>query len=83
VRPLQKEVDAMNHLSRLFTREYELLWIGAVFILLSGGSVYFGVCPGRGSRAYRSKEPKAFWFGVIIYFLAGVFFWIRFFYQSN
>ena len=73
----------MDRLSYVFTQEYWFFWLGAGFILLSLGSVYFGVCPGRGGRAYRSKEPKTFWFGVIIYFLAGVLFWIRFLHQSN
>ena len=68
----------MDRLSSHFTSEYTFFWAGAVFILLSLGSVYFGVCPGRGGRAYRSKEPKSFWFGVILYFVFGVLFWIRF-----
>ena len=70
----------MDRLAAIFTSKFFLL--GAAFILLSLGSMYFGVCPGRGGRAYRSKEPKTFWFCVIIYFLAGVLFWLRFFYQS-
>lgn len=71
----------MDRLAGIFTDKFFLL--GAAFILLSLGSVYFGVCPGRGGRAYRSKEPKTFWFGVLIYFLAGVFFWIRVIYRAN
>lgn len=71
----------MDRLSTVFTNTLFLL--GAASILLSLGSVYFGVCPGRGGRAYRSKEPKTFWFGVIVYFLAGVLFWISFFYRPN
>jgi hypothetical protein len=68
----------MGRLSSLFTDEYAALWIGAGFILLALGSVYFGVCPGRGYRVYRSKEPKTFWVSVSIYFLGGVLFWIAF-----
>jgi len=71
----------MDRVASIFTDKFFL--IGAGFIVLSLGSVCFGVCPGRGGRAYRSKEPGTFWFGVIIYFLAGVLFWVRFLYQSN
>ena len=72
---------AVDHLASLFTQEYALFWAGAVFILLAFGSVFWGVCPGRGGATYRTKEPKLFWFGVSIYFLVGVFFWIKFLYQ--
>lgn len=64
-----------------FWNEYNSFIIGVGFILLSLGSVYFGVCPGRGGRAYRDKEPKSFWFGVVIYFLAGILFLAHFLYQ--
>jgi hypothetical protein len=71
----------MDRLSFLFTPEYSSFLIGAVFILLALFSAYFGVCPGRGGCTYRAKDPKSFWFGVSIYLLGGVFFWIRFWYQ--
>jgi len=70
-----------DRLTSTFIREYMPFGIGIVFILLSMGSIYFGACPGRGGTAYRSKEPTTFWFGVIIYFAAGVFLCIRFFYR--
>jgi hypothetical protein len=73
----------MDRLSFLITPEYKLFWIGAGFFLLALGSAYFGVCPGRGCRIYRSREPKSFWFGVSAYFLGGVLFWIGFWYQSQ
>ena len=73
----------MDRLSSYFTSEYTFFWLGAVFILVSLGSVYFGVCPGRGGCTYRSKEPKSFWFGVIIWFVCGVLFWIRFLNRFN
>jgi hypothetical protein len=72
----------MDRLSFLITPEYRSFLIGTGFFLLALLSAYFGVCPGRGGRIYRAKEPKSFWFGVSIYFLGGVFFWIRFWYQS-
>jgi hypothetical protein len=73
----------MDRLSFLITPEYRFFLIGVAFFLLALLSVYFGVCPGRGGSAYRAKDPKSFWFGVSIYFLAGVFFWMRFWYQSQ
>jgi len=73
----------MARLAFLITPEYMYFWIGAVFILLALGSAYFGVCPGKGCLTYRSKEPKSFWFGVAVYFLGGILFWIRFWLQSQ
>jgi hypothetical protein len=71
----------MERLSFLITPEYRLLLIGAGFILLALLSVFFGVCPSRSGRSYRAKNQKSFWFDVSIYFLFGVFFWVKFLYQ--
>jgi hypothetical protein len=68
----------MEFLSSRFIPEYKFAWIGAAFILLALGSVFFGAVPGRGSCVYRNKDPKTFWFGVCVYFLTGVVFWISF-----
>jgi hypothetical protein len=68
----------MDRFSFIITPEYRSFLLGAIFILVALGSVFFGACPGRGGCAYRDKEPKSFWFGVAIYFLAGVFCWIVF-----
>jgi hypothetical protein len=73
----------MDRLLFLLTPEYRLFLIGAAFFLLALLSVYFGACPGRGGPAYRAKDPKSFWFGVSIYFLAGVIFWMKFWYESR
>ena len=66
-----------------FWNQYNLFIIGAGFLLLALGSAYFGVCPGKGGRTYRDQEPKSFWFSVAIYLLAGILFWVRFWYQSH
>ncbi len=71
----------MDRLSFLITPEYRPFLIGAGFFLVALLSAYFGVCPGRGCLTYRAKDPKSFWFGVSIYFFAGVLFWIEFRYQ--
>jgi hypothetical protein len=81
--PLIESMAAMDRLSSLFTREYTLFWLGAGCILLALGSIYFGVAPGEGSRTYRAKNPKTFWFSVSIYLLAGVLFWMKFLYSSR
>jgi len=75
-------MDGMDRLSILLTPEYRSFLIGAGFFLLAVLSAYFDACPGRGGIAYRAKDPKSFWFGVSIYFLAGAYFWIRFMYQQ-
>jgi hypothetical protein len=77
-----ESMDGMDRLSILLTPEYRSFLIGAGFFLLAVLSAYFDACPGRGGIAYRAKDPKSFWFGVSIYFLAGAYFWIRFMYQQ-
>jgi hypothetical protein len=56
--------------------------VGAIFFLLGVGSVWTGKCPGRGFVTCRTKEPKSFWFGVVIYFLGAAFFIGRFLVDS-
>jgi hypothetical protein len=62
----------MDRLADLIFRP--LLLIGIGFILLAVISVCTGVALGRGGPTYRAKDPKTFWWIVLIYFLGGVYF---------
>lgn len=49
--------------------------IFGVFLFLLGlGSVWTGKAPGRGGVTYRSKDPKTFWFVVVLYALGAAWF---------
>lgn len=75
---------AMDHFSYLIDRQHRLLLIGIVLLVmtavftLSGETLerYHGI-------VYRTEEPKRFWWDVVLYFIAGLFFIGLYLYQNS
>ena len=74
----------MDRYSYLMDRQHRFLLIGIVLLVatavftLSGETLekYHGI-------VYRAKEPKRFWWDVVLYFIAGLFFIGLYVYQSS
>jgi hypothetical protein len=75
---------AMDHFSYLIDRQHRFLLVGIVLLIitavftLSGETLerYHGI-------VNRAEEPKRFWWDVLLYFLAGLFFIGLYLYQNS
>jgi energy-coupling factor transporter transmembrane protein EcfT len=74
----------LDHYSYLIDRQHRFLLIGIVLVVmtavftLSGETLerYHGI-------VYRAKEPKRFWWDVVLYFIMGLFFIGLYLYQNS
>ena len=56
--------------------------LGLVFLFLGVFSMWTGKAPSRGGMVYRAKEPKTFWFIIVVDYLAAVGFIGKFYADS-
>jgi hypothetical protein len=49
-------------------------FLGLVFLIVAGISMYTGKTPTRGCLVQRAEEPKTFWWLVAMWFLGGTVF---------
>lgn len=75
---------AMGHFSYLIDRQHRLLLIGIVLLLITAVFALSGETWERGGGIVdRTKEPKRFWWDVVLCFLAGLFFIGLYLYQNS
>ena len=60
-----------------------LLFCGFLFLAAAVGGTLTGVVPTRAGPAYRDKDPKSFWFCVVIYLFGGILFTASYFDQVH
>ena len=75
-------MDSPDLLHALFQPPDFYAVIGFSALILVVVSVWTGKLPGRGALAYRAKEPKTFWFGVVLYSFLSAWFLVKFFAES-
>jgi 1,4-alpha-glucan branching enzyme len=84
VQSLLASYGGLDHFSYLIDPQHRFLLIGIILLVmtavftLSGETLerYHGV-------VYRMEEPKRFWWDVVLYFLAGLFFIGLYVYQHS
>jgi hypothetical protein len=74
----------MDHFSYLIDREHRLLLIGIVLLVMPAIFILSGeVFEPRHGIVCRANEPNRFWWNVVLYSLAGLFFIGLYVYQSG
>jgi uncharacterized membrane protein YfcA len=74
----------MDHFSYLIDRHHTFLLVGIVLLIVAAVFTLSGEALERYGRiAYRAKEPKRFWWDVVLTFLAGLFFIAVYLYQNS
>ena len=75
---------AMDHFSYLIDRQHRFLLIGIVLLVMTAVFTLSGETLERfHGIVCRSKEPKRFWWDVVLYFLGGLFFIGLYLYQNS
>jgi hypothetical protein len=71
----------MHHMNSLVNQSFIYVILGVIFILIASVSICVGKTLGRfGVSASRTTQPTQFWWGVVLYFLGGIFcicIWLR------
>jgi hypothetical protein len=72
----------MDHFSYLIDRQHRLLLIGIALLVMTAVFMLSGEALDRQGIISRAKEPKRFWWDVVIYFAGGIFFIGLYLYQN-
>jgi RsiW-degrading membrane proteinase PrsW (M82 family) len=74
----------MDKFSYLIDRQHRFLLIGIILLVMTAVFTLSGETLERyGGIVDRNKEPKRFWWDVVLYFLAGLFFIGLYLYQNS
>ena len=74
----------MDHFSFLIDRQHRFLLIGIVLLVMTAVFTLSGETLERyRGIVYRAKEPKRFWWNIVFYFLATLFFIGLYFYENS
>ena len=76
--------ESMDKFSYLIDRQHRFLLVGIVLLVMTAVFTLSGETLERyRGIVYRTKEPKRFWWDVVLYFLAGLFFIGLYLYQNS
>jgi membrane protease YdiL (CAAX protease family) len=74
----------LDHYSYLIDRQHRFLLIGIALLVATAVFTLSGETLERNRGiVYHAKEPKRFWWDVVLYFIAGLFFIGLYWYQNS